>query len=60
MRSDTSRWRNCASYTFFDDLPIEGLAWECRRRNASYQERYQTLMIANAMEQPLSPDDERT
>nr|WP_244445833.1 DUF6499 domain-containing protein [Devosia sp. LC5] len=44
---------------FFDDLPIEGLAWECLRRNAPYQAHYRALIDANTTEEPLSPLDER-
>ena len=34
---DISQWRHDAAYDYFDDLDVEGLAWECLRRNASYQ-----------------------
>ncbi|MCX8999429.1 DUF6499 domain-containing protein [Rhizobiaceae bacterium BDR2-2] len=60
MQPDTSRWRDRSSYVFFDELPIEGLAWECLRRNARYQDRYHALMTTNATEEPLSGVDERT
>ncbi|WP_292117447.1 DUF6499 domain-containing protein [Mesorhizobium sp.] len=44
MKPDTSRWRDNSSYEFFDDLPIEGLAWECLRRSDSYQRHYLALV----------------
>jgi hypothetical protein len=34
---DPSNWRDEAAYAYFDDLDAEGLAWECLRRNVSYQ-----------------------
>ncbi|CDX24441.1 conserved hypothetical protein [Mesorhizobium sp. ORS 3324] len=44
MKPDTTHWRDNSSYDFFDDLPIEGLAWECLRRSDSYQRHYQALV----------------
>lgn len=35
MKPDTSRWRDQNQYEFYDDLSVEGVAWECLRRNAS-------------------------
>ncbi|MFG1193465.1 transcriptional regulator domain-containing protein, partial [Xanthobacter flavus] len=44
MKPDTSRWREDASYVYFDTLSVEGLAWECLRRDETYQEHYQSLV----------------
>ncbi|WP_198021632.1 DUF6499 domain-containing protein [Mesorhizobium sp. WSM3224] len=44
MKPDTSHWRDNSSYDFFDDLPVEGLAWECLRRSDSYQRHYLALV----------------
>lgn len=37
MKPDTSRWRDQSQYEFYDALPVEGVAWECLRRNTAYQ-----------------------
>lgn len=37
MKPDTSRWRDQNQYEFYDDLSVEGVAWECLRRNKVYQ-----------------------
>lgn len=34
------QWRSDAAYDYLDDLDTEGLAWECLRRNAGYQDEY--------------------
>ncbi|MFG1193457.1 transcriptional regulator domain-containing protein, partial [Xanthobacter flavus] len=44
MKPDTSRWREDASYGYFDALSVEGLAWECLRRDEAYQDHYQSLV----------------
>ena len=43
MKPDTSRWRDQDQYEFYDDLPVEGVAWECLRRNAAYQTSFEGL-----------------
>ncbi|MDX8492522.1 DUF6499 domain-containing protein [Mesorhizobium sp. VK22B] len=58
MKPDTSSWRDNDSYGFFDDLPIEGLAWECLRRSEPYQQHYRALVTANAETAPCSPEAE--
>ncbi|WP_456856526.1 transcriptional regulator domain-containing protein [Bradyrhizobium sp. USDA 4501] len=45
MRPDTSEWRDRKSYDYFDALHIEGLAWECLRRSAPYQQHYAALVL---------------
>lgn len=39
---DTSLWCQESAYDYFDDLPLEGLAWEFLRRNPDYQRDYQS------------------
>ncbi|MDH4993155.1 DUF6499 domain-containing protein [Aquamicrobium lusatiense] len=56
MRPDTSCWRDKKNYDFFDDLAIEGLAWECLRRHQPYQHQYQALVAASAEMEPFSPE----
>ncbi|WP_245444326.1 transcriptional regulator domain-containing protein [Microvirga sp. KLBC 81] len=58
MKPDTSRWRDRESYDFFDDLPVEGLAWECLRRHEPYQQHYQTLVTAGSETLPLSQEEQ--
>ncbi|MHA7772203.1 transcriptional regulator domain-containing protein [Roseibium sp. M-1] len=59
MKPDTSRWRDRRSYDFFDRLNIEGLAWECLRRDEPYQDLYDRLVLRKAEMQPLSQEAER-
>lgn len=59
MKPDTSQWPDHSSYDFFDDLPIEGLAWECLRRDEPYQSLYHNLVSAKAETDPLPQDAER-
>lgn len=54
MKPDTSRWRDRHSYDFFDDLTVEGLAWECLRRDETYQLFYRNLVHSGMVEEPLS------
>lgn len=37
MGPSTARWRDHDHYEFYDVLPVEGLAWECLRRDTGYQ-----------------------
>ncbi|WP_434721290.1 transcriptional regulator domain-containing protein [Mesorhizobium sp. RIZ17] len=53
MKPNTSRWRDNDSYDFFDDLPIEGLAWECLRRSDTYQQHYLALVRAGCERDPF-------
>ncbi|CAM5496798.1 hypothetical protein ATER59S_01022 [Aquamicrobium terrae] len=48
MKPDTSRWRDQGQYEFYDALPVEGVAWECLRRNASYQASFDDLVAQGA------------
>jgi hypothetical protein len=59
MRPDTSRWREPASYAYFDELSVEGLAWECLRRDTSYQEHYHALVKAGTDAEPLPREVEQ-
>lgn len=58
MKPDTSRWRDDHSYDFFDDLAIEGLAWECLRRDEHYQRHYLALVQAKMHTAPLAREAE--
>ncbi|WP_245431695.1 transcriptional regulator domain-containing protein [Mesorhizobium atlanticum] len=53
MKPDTSHWRDNTSYEFFDDLPVEGLAWECLRRSDAYQRHYLALVRDGTERNPL-------
>lgn len=53
MKPDTSRWRDSGTYDYFDDLSVEGLAWECLRRDPSYQQAYRTLVDTGKEAEPL-------
>lgn len=59
MRPDTSDWRNDHSYGFLDELPIEGLAWECLRRHHPYQDQYASLVRARAETLPLPHEQQQ-
>lgn len=50
MRPDVSQWEQTRRYDYLDDLPMNGLAWECLRRNRSYQDDYRDLLQAGAEE----------
>lgn len=56
MKPDTSHWRDNKSYDFFDDLPIEGMAWECLRRSDAYQRHYLALVHEGTEQNPLSTE----
>lgn len=43
MEPDLSGWRVSASYDYVDDLISPDIAWECLRRNRSYQRDYAAL-----------------
>lgn len=59
MRLDTSRWRESRRYDYFDALSVEGLAWECLRRNQDYQNLFRNLGVVGADAIPLTPEAER-
>ncbi|MEW6633127.1 MAG: DUF6499 domain-containing protein [Pseudomonadota bacterium] len=59
MKPNTSRWRDNDSYDFFDNLPIEGLAWECLRRSDTYQRHYLALVRAGTDRDPFSTEAQR-
>ena len=56
MKPDTSRWRDQDQYEFYDALPVEGVAWECLRRNASYQASFDDLVAQGAGHLPFADD----
>ncbi|WP_418895830.1 transcriptional regulator domain-containing protein [Sandaracinobacteroides sayramensis] len=58
MRPDTSSWRIHEGYDYFDGLPVEGLAWECLRRQEPYQAHYRRLVTAGAEAVALSTEAE--
>ncbi|HQS11074.1 MAG TPA: DUF6499 domain-containing protein [Xanthobacteraceae bacterium] len=58
MKPDTSRWRDSRTYDYFDDLSVEGLAWECLRRDPSYQQAYRDLVDAERADAPLPAEAE--
>ena len=58
MKPDISRWRDHRSYDFYDSLPPEGLAWECLRRDKSYQAYYQRIAETGAND-PLPSEAEQ-
>ena len=43
MVPDVSQWRSAAAYEYFDDSSVPDLAWECLRRNTSYQQEFAEL-----------------
>ena len=59
MKPDTSRWRDQSQYEFYDALPVEGVAWECLRRNAAYQASFGDIVTQDAVHLPLSDDGQR-
>lgn len=50
MRPDLAQWEQTRRYDYLDDLPMNGLAWECLRRNRGYQEDFRKLVEADADE----------
>lgn len=52
---DISQWRLDAAYDYFDDLDVEGLAWECLRRNTAYQAEMDRL--TNRLADATAADD---
>lgn len=59
MKPDISRWRDNASYDYFDDLSVEGLAWECLRRDEAYQDHYQSIVTTGTDAEPLPREVEQ-
>lgn len=53
MVPDTSRWKTSHDYDFMDDLSVGDLAWECLRRNGTYQTDYSDLLNTAQADQPL-------
>lgn len=59
MRPDASYWRDRDRYDYFDGLSVEGLAWECLRRNEYYQREYGELVEREEQDQPLTDAAQR-
>lgn len=59
MRPDTSHWNDNDRYEFYDNLSVEGLAWECLRRSEPYQEHFAELAEMNAEASPYSDEAQR-
>lgn len=56
MGPDTSKWRNQNSYDFYDALSVEGIAWECLRRDLDYQARFADIMTQKAESAPFEEE----
>ncbi|WP_246678700.1 DUF6499 domain-containing protein [Mesorhizobium sp. B2-4-17] len=56
---NTSHWRDDSRYEFFDNLPVEGLAWECLRRSDPYRRLFLTLADAGAESEPFPPETQQ-
>lgn len=48
MVPDTREWRRTALYDFMDDADADDLAWECLRRNKSYQNDFARSLDSDA------------
>ncbi|MDC7675513.1 transcriptional regulator domain-containing protein [Asticcacaulis machinosus] len=53
MLPDPSQWRSDHAYAYFDDLPPEGLAWECLRRNRHYQTEVRNTLLDLSRHAPV-------
>ena len=56
MGPDTSKWRNQDSYDFYDELSVEGIAWECLRRDLDYQARFADIVTQKAERAPFEEE----
>jgi hypothetical protein len=56
MGPDTSKWRNEDSYDFYDELSVEGIAWECLRRDLDYQARFADIVTQKAVRAPFEEE----
>ena len=56
MGPDTSKWRNKDSYDFYDELSVEGIAWECLRRDLDYQARFADIVTQKAERTPFEEE----
>lgn len=59
MRPDTSRWRDQDQYDFYDGLSVEGVAWECLRRNTAYQASFDALIAQESQQLPFPKEAQR-
>ncbi len=58
MTPDTSRWADDDAYAYWDDLTLDGLAWEFLRRNGEYQCDFQSGQLDAAswgLRLPIDP-----
>ena len=56
MGPDTSKWRNQDSYDFYDELSVEGIAWECLRRDLGYQASFADIVTQKAVRAPFEEE----
>ena len=56
MKPDTSRWRDQDQYEFYDALPVEGVAWECLRRDLDYQACFADIVTQKAVRAPFEEE----
>ena len=56
MGPDTSKWRNQESYDFYDELSVEGIAWECLRRDLDYQASFADIVTKRAERAPFEEE----
>lgn len=56
MGPDTSKWRNQDSYDFYDELSVEGIAWECLRRDLDYQAHFADIVTQKAERAPFEEE----
>ena len=56
MGPDTSKWRNQDAYDFYDELSVEGIAWECLRRDLDYQARFADIVTQKAERAPFEEE----
>ena len=56
MGPDTSKWRNQDSYDFYDELSVEGIAWECLRRDLGYQASFADIVTQRAERAPFEEE----
>lgn len=56
MGPDTSKWRNQDSYDFYDELSVEGIAWECLRRDLDYQAHFADIVTQKAVRAPFEEE----
>lgn len=56
MGPDTSKWRDQDTYDFYDELSVEGIAWECLRRDLDYQASFADIVTKRAERAPFEEE----